>query len=187
MAQLKIRRMTALPGTLEAHTVYMIAPAARPDYVEIYVTGTAGTIIKRVISEDDVKLLISDAFAAARELKIVDGIAERDALVPTKAEYVYVVDATADTSVLSGGATYLYRPDYYTWIKISEAESLDVAATWASLTDKPSSTPAEIDDAVSKIHTHSNKTQLDKIDEDGDGQFTYNGALPHIAWDASEW
>jgi hypothetical protein len=39
MATYSIYKETALPGTLQPHSIYLIAPAANPDYVEMYVTG----------------------------------------------------------------------------------------------------------------------------------------------------
>ena len=59
MAAVKIYRETALPGTLQANSVYLIAPAGSPNYVEMYVTGTAATTVKRIINEDDIQAMIS--------------------------------------------------------------------------------------------------------------------------------
>jgi hypothetical protein len=183
---LKIFRETALPGTLQPYSIYMIAPAARPDYVEIYVTSSTGAA-RRVIDKTDIETLISDALTAARELKIVADIAARNALDPTFAQYVFVIDATADTTVTSGGATYLYNVDTEAWIKISEAESLDVVIDWSDIQNGPESTVAEIDAAVAAAHTHANKTQLDKIGEDADGNLTYDGELPLTGWSSTTW
>lgn len=185
---LKIYRETALPSTLEAYAIYMIAPAARPDYVEIYVTSATGQA-RRVINKADIDLLIATAVQNATELLIVADIAARNALTLTSTRYVYVKDATGDTSVTSGGATYLYDPAGTTtkWIKVSESESLDVQVTWAALEGKPTSTPAQIDASVAATHTHANKTQLDKISEDADGRLTYAGSLPHTGWDSTGW
>ena len=44
---------------------------------------------------------------------------------------------------------------------------------WSVITGKPSSTVANIDDAVNKRHAHANKAQLDKVGETG-GVMTYN-------------
>lgn len=44
---------------------------------------------------------------------------------------------------------------------------------WSVITGKPTSTVANIDDAVTKRHAHSNKAQLDKVGESG-GVMTYN-------------
>ena len=187
MAEYKIWKETALPGTLEAHSIYMIAPAARPDYVEIYVTGAAGTTVKRVIDQNDVQTLINAAVADLGAIEIVADIAARDALSPTSNIQVLVLDASADTTVESGAATYIYNFSETTWLKIAEHESMDVTIDWADIQNRPESSVADIDDAVVKRHTHANKTELDKIGEDANGKLTYNGALPVIAWNSVGW
>lgn len=196
---LKIYRETALPGSLEAYAIYMIAPTARPDYVEMYVTDAMGSA-KRIINQSDINLLISDAIAAANELKIVEDIYARNQYIApgttaTTAKYVYVISANTgsnglyDNTVASGGATYLYNPavGYTSWIKISESESMDVTVDWADITNKPTSSVADIDDAVSLRHSHANKTQLDNISEDANGLLTYNGVLPLTGWQSTTW
>lgn len=190
---LRIYRETTLPGTLVPYAIYMIAPTARPDYVEMYVTDASGNA-KRVINQSDINTMISDAISAANELKIVENIAARDAYIApgstsTYAKYAFVIDATGDETVSSGGATYLYNNTVGTlnWIKISEAESMDMTVSWADITDGPESSASDIDDAVSKRHGHTNKTQLDNISEDADGLLTYNGVLPLTGWQSTTW
>lgn len=183
---LKIFRETTLPVTLEAYSIYMVAPAARPNYVEIYVTDSLGAA-KRVINQADIELLISNAITAAKELYIVADIPARNALTPTYAQYVFVIDATGDTTVNSGGATYLYNTATSTWIKISEAESLDVIVNYTDIVGRPVSTAAQIDAAVANAHTHMNKTQLDKISEDNAGNFLYANKLPLTGWSTTSW
>jgi hypothetical protein len=51
---------------------------------------------------------------------------------------------------------------------------MDVVINWANIQNKPTSSVVDIDDAVTKKHTHTNKTELDKVGEDGNGYFTYN-------------
>lgn len=187
MATYQIFKETALPGTLQAHSIYLVAPAARPDYVEVYVTGTTGSVVKRVIDVADVQSLIDASLSGMGGLAVVDDIAARNALTPTANVMVYVVDATGDATVASGGATYIYRLSNSTWIKISEAENLDVSLNWTSIVGRPSSSAAAIDTAVANSHTHANKTQLDKIGEDGNGQLTYNGSKPTIDWNSTGW
>ncbi|WP_301585027.1 hypothetical protein [Halomonas alkaliantarctica] len=190
MASLSIYRETALPGTLAANSIYFVAPAARPDYVEIYVTGNDASTVKRVIGQQDVEALINASGGgggSANTLEIVDDIAARDALAPTTNVLVLVLDASADETVTAGAATYAYRANTSAWNKISEAESMDVVLSWANLQDKPTSSVVDIDDAVSKRHAHANKTQLDKIDEDANGNMTYGGNLPMTGWASSNW
>lgn len=187
MTALTIYRETALPGTLQANSIYMVAPAARPDLVEMYVTGTNSSTVKRIIDKPMIEAMISDAVATSGGLEVVADIAERDALSPPADKLVLVLDASADATVTSGAATYAYRYSTSEWTKISESESLDVVLDWASITDKPSSTVADIDDAVTKRHTHANKTELDKVGEDGSGNLTYNGSLPATGWSSTGW
>ena len=189
MASLSIYRETALPGTLADNSIYFVAPAARPDYVEIYVTGNDATTVKRVIDENDVQTLIdaSAGSGGANTLEIVNDITARDALVLESNTLVLVLDASADATVESGAATYAYRHSDTSWTKISEAESLDINFSWANLTGKPTSSVADIDDAVAKKHTHTNKTELDKVGQDASGNLTYSGSLPATGWASSNW
>lgn len=62
---------------------------------------------------------------------------------------------------------------------------LDLQLTWNNITGRPSSSPADIDDAVAKRHTHSNLTQLNKISEDANGFLTYNNDYPKTGWDST--
>lgn len=187
MAQVvKMYRETTLPGTLQPYSIYYIAPAGSPNYVEIYITNSSG-VARRVIKETDIQAMINSTIAAANELTIVADIAARNALNPTKVVYVYVQNATGDATVASGGATYMYNPTTTSWIKISEAESMDVVLQWNNIQGKPSSSAAQIDAAVAATHTHANKTQLDKVGEDAGGNMTYNGSIPYTKWETTTW
>lgn len=190
MSTFKIFKETSLPGTLEANAMYLIAPSGKPNYVEIYITGTSASTVRRVLSEDDVANMITLANQTQNsliELKVVNTIAERDALTPTQNILVLVKDATGDATVLSGAATYVYEKSNTSWTKISEMESMDVTLSWANLVGKPTSTSAEIDDAVLKKHSHANITQLNQIGEDGSGNLTYNGLNPRACLDSVNW
>lgn len=186
MATFKIFRETALPGTLQPYAMYVIAPASKPDYVELYVTNAAGTATRRMLTQEDIQALINSSLMAISQIQIVNDIAARNALAPTSTIYVYVKNATGDATVTSGGATYLYDTVASSWVKISEAESMDISLNWASLAGRPTSSVADIDDAVTKRHTHANKTELDKIGEAG-GELTYNGVQVKTEWGSTGW
>lgn len=94
----------------------------------------------------------------------------------------FVADATGDTTVAAGAAMYFYNKTADTYTKVAEYESMDVTVTWASISGKPSSSPSAIDDAVSKVHTHSNKAVLDKWSEDASGNPLYNSSLVQSMW-----
>lgn len=180
-------KVASLPGTLVANAIYYVSVAGNSNLLEVYVTNNTGAAARHVMSEADVAGMISSAMSGGGSLTIVDNIAARNALLPlTSAKWVYVVNATGDTNVASGGATYLYNPSTSAWVKTGEAESLDLVLSWARLTDKPSSTTAQIDAAVAASHSHTNAIELAKVGELG-GKFAYNGELPVSRWEAAAW
>jgi hypothetical protein len=187
MAVYKVHKVTALPGTLEANSFYFVAPPGAPDFVELYVTGSSAATVKRLLNEADVQALIDSSVASSGAIEIVADITARNALTPDANITVLVLDATGDATVASGAATYVYRLSTTSWIKISEAESLDVALTWAAISGKPTSSAAAIDAAVAASHTHANLTQLGKIGEDGNGELTYNSQNVRARLDTGDW
>ena len=66
--EFKIHRVTELPASLEAYSVYYVAPASMANYVEIYVSNAEGTSARRVINESDIKVLISEEFSKINSL-----------------------------------------------------------------------------------------------------------------------
>jgi hypothetical protein len=180
-------KLTAVPPLpCVPNAVFFVAHQGKPNYIEIYVSNNAGTALKRLLTDVDIQALIDASISGlAGEMPIVADIAARNALVLTKNTQVLVLDATGDSTVASGAATYLYRVSATSWIKLSEAESLDLISQWANIQGKPTSSPSAIDTAVSNSHTHTNKTQLDKIGENADGLFTYNNSLPKTGWEGT--
>lgn len=190
MADYLVHKVTALPSNLQPHSIYLVAPTAGPaDYLEIYVTDAAGTATRKTLTRPQIQAMIDAAVASASGggTVFVDDIAGRDALTPDNAQRVYVVNATGDGTVATGGAEYIWRASPGLWIKLSEAESQDLVQAWANIIGKPDSSPAAIDDAVTKRHSHANATQLANIGEDQEQNLTYRGARPRIAWDTANW
>lgn len=186
MPAIKIHKTTALPSTLEGHSIYLVAPAAKPNYVEMYVTNADATAVRRIITEQDVINLIA-ANSSGGSIQIVADIAARNALTPVNGQLVYVLNATGDPTVASGAASYLWKADTSEWIKLTEFESMDVIVRWSNIQGAPTSSPSAIDTAVANSHTHANKTQLDKIGEDGNGNFIYNGQPPRARLETAGW
>lgn len=117
------------------------------------------------------------AMAGTATMRIVDDIAGRDALkskglIP--GDQVWVIDASADETVESGGAKYLYMLDG-AWLKVAEAESMDVVCEWNHIQGKPESTPQAIDLAVASKHTHDNIETISHLSDDGTGRLMYKG------------
>jgi hypothetical protein len=187
MPAIKIFKVTTLPAILEGHSIYLVAPAAKPNHVEVYVTSADASAIKRIVNIDDIQSMINSSIAASNAFEIVDTIADRDALSLTGNKFVLVLDATGDPTVTSGAATYAWRSSRSTWVKISEYESLDVVLDWASIQNKPTSSVANIDAAVAMRHGHGNFTELSKISETTDGDFQYSNNYPRARLEVADW
>lgn len=187
--EFKTHRVTELPASLEAYSVYYVAPAGTTDYVEIYVSSADGLSARRVINEADVRTLISEEMSGLAEIHVYDTIAARDKAGVTESQFAFVVDASGDGTVSAGGASYVYNKTAATWVKTSESESMDLIFNWDKIVGKPTSTASDIDDAVIKSHTHINKTSLDKIGQDVDGNLTYDGKTiaGSTQWTTTNW
>ncbi len=184
--QLKVHKVNSLPGVVEASTLYLVK-SADSNLFDLYVSSNDGTSVRHIISKSDVQGMVNTAVAGASNIHVVADIAARNALAPTTVTQAVVVDATGDATVASGAATYVYDPATTTWSKIAEYESLDLVLRWADIQNRPTSTVAEIDDAVGKKHTHANSVQLNKIGEDGNGNLTYDGNAINAYLSSDQW
>lgn len=185
---LKFFKVTNLPGELEADSFYYVA---NDDFAESYLTdseGVAKAIGNSAMIEDIAEEVVNDAIAAFNSVQIVADITARNALDPESNIMVLVLDASTDETVTAGAALYVYDLSNTTWIKVAEYESMDVAVDWSAISNGPASSTSAIDDAVSASHSHSNKTELDKIGESG-GVMTYNGSPigGEIGWEDLDW
>lgn len=175
MSKLRIERVNALPGTLTASTMYIVA-AATAGLADVYFSNADGSAARHIISKDEISAMVADSISSFNNILLVADITARNALTPVRNVLCLVSDATGDATVAVGAAMYFYEFSTTTWVKVTEFESLDVVLNWASIQDKPASTVAEIDDAVARKHSHTNAAQLAKVGEDVNGDFTYNGA-----------
>lgn len=186
---LKIFKETILPSTLEPNSLYMVAPVDNPTYVEFYVTGLEASVVRRTLNQVDIAAIVAQHISALdiNNLIVVNDIAARDALNPSTNLFVFVKDATGDSTVSVGSASYIYEVLTSTYTKVAEYESTDLILSWTNIVDGPNSTPAEVDDAVTKRHTHANATQLAKIGENADGNLTYDGVVPLAGLSSVNW
>lgn len=184
---LTIQRVNALPGTLAAETIYIVKTG---NELTLTVTGNTGAVVATTVSKADVNTAISTAIGAlgvSNSVEFAADIAARDAMTLTKSTFVYVADATADATVGAGAAMYLYDHSNTAWHKVTEYESLDLVLSWDKITDKPSSSVVDIDDAVSKRHSHANMAVLDLLTAP-DGKLLYNGAdVGGVITNGNEW
>lgn len=120
---------------------------------------------------------LSSAISGKTKTYVVDDITARDAIQsPAVGDQCWVKDATADPTVSSGAAKYIYESAESKWVKTAEAESMDVVVSWADIQDKPTSTVAQIDAAVSKAHEHANLEDLNKLSV-SNGQVAVDGVV----------
>lgn len=184
---LTISRVNALPETLAAETIYLVKTGTE---LTLTVTGNTGAVVATTVSKADVNTAISTAIGAldmSNTVEFAANIAARDAMSLTKSTFVYVADATADETVTTGAAMYLYDYGGETWHKVTEYESLDLVLSWENITGKPSSSVADIDDAVAKRHSHANAAVLDLLSAPA-GQLLYNGEpVGGVITDGNEW
>lgn len=125
-----------------------------------------------------------------KEIRVVADLSERDELDRFEGLRVLVTDASADSTVDVGWAEYVWNGSEF--IKVAEAESLDVVLSWDNVTGKPSSflpmkhghTEADIADLDKytqaetnaklegkseknhthiELHSHANKSALDNV------------------------
>ena len=73
----------------------------------------------------------------------------------------------------NGYSLHMVRDDF-SLHRLSYEASDAPDVSWANLSGKPTSTPTDIDDAVSKKHEHANKDTLDKFKANTDGTLTFN-------------
>lgn len=187
---LKFHKVTTLPGSLEPDSFYYVVNG---NYAESYLTsadGTAKSLGNTAMITAIANDLIADAIAeaAASPIDIVADIAARNVLTAaaTMNRMILVTDASADPTVTSGAALYVWNEGASSITKIAEYENLDVTLTWASIQGRPTSSVSEIDDAVTKRHTHANKASLDKIGEAA-GALTYDGQAVSATWNTTNW
>lgn len=186
MSILRFTKASALPETLDTSVMYMI-PDADSDFVQFYVSNAAGTAVRRIPTKADITAMVSSAIDTVSNSIVVADITARDALSPTVVTIALVLDAEDDSTVTTGAATYVFDPSDSSWTKISEFESLDVVLDWANIQNKPSSSVAAIDQAVTDSHTHANKVLLDDLSEDLDNNLMYGGEYINPVLLSSDW
>ncbi|MDA8859889.1 hypothetical protein N9I33_00295 [Paracoccaceae bacterium] len=98
-----VHKVKELPTPLVANAFYLVASGA--NHLEIYVTGTAASTVRRLLNPSDVAALIKADIDKLGTLEIVDDITARDAMSLSTNAMVLVLDASADSTVNGGAAT----------------------------------------------------------------------------------
>lgn len=192
--KVNFRRYTSMPsGTLPSDSlIYVKVPGS--SVVEQYITDSLGNSFPLGNTQ-----MINDIFdERLMDQNFVEFAGDFAAMYAmatplTRNMLFLVLDATGDPSgsVMAGSAFYAYKYDEGVvfanrFAFISDFESQNLNLAWESISGRPNSSPAQIDQAVANSHTHANKVVLDKLSVDSDGDLTYDGqAYPYFA--VAEW
>lgn len=194
---IKFYKVSALPAELEANAFYFVGGVGS-DYAESYLTdSTATPVAKQIGNSEMINDLVDTKIGELERFRVVADIATRDAQEATGQSYmVLVMDASADATVDTGAALYAHDGSTGNFLKVAEYESMDLnfqqiidglVIDWSQIQNGPTSTPAQIDQAVTDSHVHANKVQLDKVGEDADGRLTYDGVTVGATWANNDW
>ena len=165
-------------------------------YAEEGAADTDWTVILPETSADQVKTAdgsnvetklasLQTAVSGKVPCYVVNDIAARDGLEsPKQGDLCWVKDATADATVSTGAAQYIY--DGSAWVKIAEAESMDLVINWADIQGKEA-----VEAAMGKAHEHANADLLNGISASGDtmtvnGKTYYSGRMVAIIENGAE-
>ena len=96
------------------------------------------------------------------------------------------------TTEPSGFIVLSFITSEHTYHKVAEYESMDIdfgsiSIAWSQLTGAPTSAVTDIDDAVTKRHTHTNKAIIDELNENGSEYLTYKGNVVGSFWSTLNW
>ena len=156
------------------NVIRKILPFTTADQVEVTVSGSTQDLQTFITA-------LNNAVSGQTVSYVVADIAARDAMDATTlhvGDQAWVIDASADSTVTSGGAKYICTtltgdPLTPTWVKTSEAESMDLVVAWADIQNKPSSAVADIDAAVATVTALSGKV----LAADTNGDLTLDGVV----------
>jgi len=124
---LNIKRVLALPTPLVANTIYLVAVSATE--LKVVAVGATAADVRTSVVAADVDAKVSAAIGSldlSNSAEFAATIAARDALVLSKSSFVFVADATGDSTVAAGSALYFYNKVANNYTKVAEYESMDV-------------------------------------------------------------
>jgi len=147
---MEIIKVLSLPATLAPNTIYATRDGESGSI--LHLTNRLGSVVFSTPS-----LAVIDSRVAS----VTGGIvvyptyaAMTGATAPTTNVMIHVIDATGDTTVLDGGATYLYVVATTSYVKISEFESMDLILTWENILNKPA-VLATLSETAGKLYYNS--------------------------------
>ena len=173
---LDIKILNAMPAQADLVPSCMyIIKGTEADEANVHFSDSNGAMSVELMNTAKITTKISTALSTFSQSIFVTNIADRNALALTRSVVIMVADASADSTVGSGGAAYMFNADTGTYTKIYEFEGMDVTPQWDNIVGKPTSTTAQLDDMATNGHSHANAAILDATTESADGNLVYNG------------
>ena len=186
---------TKLAGIEEGANLYVHPETHAPSII-------AQDVDNRFVT--DVQIAAWNAKEDAANKGVANGYASLDAnaKVPlaqlpdtAKGQTFVVADSTARAAIVVGtllagdkayetttGDSYIW--DGTQWLILAQAAWENVNLSWANIVNGPTSAVADIDDAVTKRHEHSNKTLLDKfMESEVNASYDLSAFLTSVSWE----
>ncbi len=181
----QIIRDFELPVGTEPNTLYLIAKEDRPDLpLSAYVTDKENqlrTLFSMDVVNEAIQTAVGEGVNTRVLSKVVADLTERDALELASDALVLVRNNDyAPSAQQQGPMCYFFVHETREWFPI--AGGVGGVASWETISGKPVSSVASIDEAVEHRHTHGNKEVLDQISESSNGQLTYKGTPLSNVW-----
>lgn len=177
---LSFAKVLTLPATPVANCFYMTPDATSG--LRLTVSDAVGRVYRSTMRETTIDSEIVRMVARANELKVVatytdlTNSAFSDSTFNRNQIY-YVLDASGDPSVVSGPAMYILDWTTGTVHKIAEGVAENFSPDWTTVLGRPASEIVDIDDAVTKRHSHANLAELNSVTVDGDQVLVSGTAL----------
>ncbi|MBO4300841.1 MAG: hypothetical protein J5861_04475 [Desulfovibrio sp.] len=121
-------------------TLYEEHPKTDGGQVALSATYSGGSATTAQAEFEALRTLIAtmqSTIDGQTKMTVVADITARDALTGMNVgDQVWVIDASADNTVSSGAAKYVYQDSTNGWVKTAEAESMDVVVDWSDVQNK---------------------------------------------------
>lgn len=121
-------------------TLYPEYAKTSGDQVELSATYQGGSATNAQAEFEAIRTVLGtmqSTIDGQTKMSVVADITARDALTGMNVgDQCWVLDASADNTVTSGAAKYIYQDSTNGWVKTAEAESMDVVVGWSDVQNK---------------------------------------------------
>lgn len=182
--KINIKYVTLKPTTLLRNTLYYFKDAGAVKHSLTDGMGVPMSLGESSSPALDIEMIIR----ASSQVDIVKDIRTmNETIIATPIDSVFLVVDASSVGLRNSGGLYVFSSALGQTVLVAEYVSLPKIITWDELIGNPESTPAAIDEAVSHMHGHTNKTTLDKWSEDPLGIPLFDGERVNPVWKTRTW